>query len=107
MSFPKLSKIVDESQIKIEHKFLVKKYELMLDRLKCVGCGQCSIVCPRDAILFGPAAAVYESKPKNLNAAVVDTIDLTPESWSRCYGYNVPHKLDREISCKISFQNVV
>jgi len=76
MAFPKLSKIVDESQIKIEHKFLVKKYELMLDRLKCVGCGQCSIVCPRDAILFGPASRVYESKPKTLNAAVVDSIDV-------------------------------
>ena len=76
MSFPKLSKIVDESQIKIEHKFLVKKYELMLDRLKCVGCGQCSIVCPRDAILFGPASRVNESKPKTLNAAVVNSIDV-------------------------------
>ena len=76
MLFPKLSKIVDESQIKIEHKFLVKKYELMLDRLKCTGCGQCSIVCPRDAILFGPASRVYETKSKTLNAAVVDSIDV-------------------------------
>jgi 4Fe-4S ferredoxin len=73
--FPKISKIVDDTQIKIEQKFLVKKYNLVLDRLKCVGCGQCSIVCPKDAILFGPAAAVYDSKPKDLNASVVDTID--------------------------------
>ena len=76
MTFPKLSKIVDESQIKIEHKYLVKKYELMLDRLKCTGCGQCSISCPRDAILFGPASRVYETKSKELNAAVVDSIDV-------------------------------
>ena len=76
MAFPKLSKIIDESQIKIEHKYLVKKYELMLDRLKCVGCGQCSIVCPQDAILFGPASRVYETKSKELNAAVVDSIDV-------------------------------
>lgn len=75
MAFPKITKIIDGSQIKIEQKFLVKKYELMLDRIKCVGCGQCSIVCPKDAIVFGPAAAVYESKPKDLNASVVDSID--------------------------------
>ena len=77
MTFPKLSKVIDESQIKIEQKYLVKKFELILDRLKCVGCGQCSIVCPKDAILFGPAAAVYENKPKDLNAAVVDSVDET------------------------------
>lgn len=75
MSFPRKNKLIDESQIKIQAKYLVKNYELVLDRLKCVGCGQCSIVCPKDAILFGPAAAVYENKPKDLNAAVVDTVD--------------------------------
>jgi ferredoxin len=75
MLFPKRIKIIDESQIKIEHKYLINKYELILDRLRCVGCGQCSIVCPTDAILFGPAAAVYENKPKDLNAAVVDSVD--------------------------------
>ena len=75
MAFPKVTKIIDNTQIKIQEKYLVKKYELILDRLKCVGCGQCSIVCPKEAILFGPAAAVYENKPKDLNAAVVDTID--------------------------------
>lgn len=75
MSFPRTKKIIDESEIKIQSKYLVNKYELVLDRLKCVGCGQCSIVCPKDAILFGPAAAVYENKPKDLNAAVVDTVD--------------------------------
>ena len=82
MAFPKISKIIDGSQIKIQQKFLVKKYELMLDRYKCVGCGQCSIVCPKDAIQFGPAAAVYESKPKDLNASVVDSID--PEKCVYC-----------------------
>ena len=75
MSFPRKSKIIDDTTIKIEQKYLVEKHELILDRLKCVGCGQCSIVCPKDAILFGPAAAVYENKPKDLNAAVVDSID--------------------------------
>jgi len=75
MSFPKKSKIIDESQIKIEHKYLIQKYELILDRLRCIGCGVCSTVCPTDAILFGPAAAVYANKPKDLNAAVVDSVD--------------------------------
>ena len=82
MTFPKRSKIIDESQIKIEHKYLIQKYELILDRLRCVGCGQCSIVCPTDAILFGPAAAVYENKPKSLNAAVVDSIE--PDLCTMC-----------------------
>src|SRR6056297_1210375 len=75
MAFPKVSKTVDNTQIKIQEKYLVEKYELVLDRLKCVGCGQCSIVCPKEAIRFGPAAAVYENKPKNLNASVVDSIN--------------------------------
>ncbi len=75
MTFPKRSKKIDDTEIKITHKYLVKQYDLILDRMKCTGCGQCSIVCPKNAILFGPASAVYESKPKDLNAAVVDTVD--------------------------------
>ncbi|MHA1521700.1 MAG: 4Fe-4S binding protein [Promethearchaeota archaeon] len=82
MAFPKKSKTIDDSQIKITHKYLAKQFDLMLDRLKCTGCGQCSTVCPKDAILFGPAAAVYENKPKDLNAAVVDTVD--PEKCVMC-----------------------
>jgi len=82
MAFPKYSKEIDDTQIKIEHKYLVKKYELILDRMRCTGCGTCSIVCPKEAILFGPAAAVYENKPKDLNAAVVDTV--IPEKCVMC-----------------------
>lgn len=82
MAFPKVTKTVDGTQIKIQEKYLVEKYELVLDRLKCVGCGQCSIVCPKEAIRFGPAAAVYENKPKDLNASVVDSID--PEKCVYC-----------------------
>lgn len=82
MTFPKRSKTIDDSQVAITHKYLVKKFDLVLDRMKCTGCGQCSIVCPKDAILFGPAAAVYESKPKDLNASVVDTVD--PDKCVMC-----------------------
>lgn len=82
MPFPKLTKVIDDSQIKMEHKYLVKKYELILDRMRCVGCGQCSTVCPKDAIMFGPASSAYENKPKELNAAVIEAVD--PEKCVMC-----------------------
>ena len=38
--------------------------------------------------------------PRKVSTLEVELIKKTPE-------YNVPHKLDRKIRCKISFQNVV
>jgi 4Fe-4S ferredoxin len=73
--FPKVAKVIDQTQIKIEQKYLVKKYELVLDRLRCTGCGVCSIVCPKDAILFGPAAANFGGKEVKTGGSAIELID--------------------------------
>jgi ferredoxin len=73
--FPKLSKTIDPTQIKIQQKYLVKKYDLVLDRLRCTGCGVCSIVCPKEAILFGPAAATYGDKMPKTGGSAIEMID--------------------------------
>ena len=74
MTFPKISKTIDDTVIEIEKKFLVEKHTLTLDRLKCTGCGQCSIVCPKEVINFGPASALYEENPNFLNSGVINSI---------------------------------
>jgi len=73
--FPKRIKQIDNTQIKIQQKYLVKKFELQLDRLRCVGCGICSTVCPKDAIEIGPAAAQYGNKTPMVGGAIVEAIN--------------------------------
>jgi 4Fe-4S ferredoxin len=57
MSFPKISRTIDKDQERIEVKFLTDTLELILNRDKCVGCGTCARVCPKDAISRGPVGA--------------------------------------------------
>ena len=75
MSFPRVNKIKDATQLKISTKFLVEKHELVLDKLKCVGCGQCSIVCPKDAITLNTPEFVLENKGEDAQKVVVNKID--------------------------------
>ncbi len=75
MAFPKLSNIISDSQIKIEQRYLVKKYELILDLVKCVGCGQCSIVCPKEAIIIKKANQIEEDKINNSKPSIFKQID--------------------------------
>ncbi len=54
MSFPKISRSISKEVEHIKVQFLTESLELILDRTKCVGCGTCARVCPKDVISRGP-----------------------------------------------------
>jgi len=57
MSFPKITRSISKEIEHVKVQFLLESLELILDRKKCVGCGTCARVCPKDAISRGPVAA--------------------------------------------------
>lgn len=57
MSFPKISRSISKELEHVKVQFLTESLELLLDRTKCVGCGTCARVCPKEAISRGPVAA--------------------------------------------------
>ncbi|MFW9829534.1 MAG: 4Fe-4S binding protein [Candidatus Thorarchaeota archaeon] len=57
MSFPKITRSINKDIEHVKVQFLTESLELILDRNKCVGCGTCSRVCPKEAITRGPVAA--------------------------------------------------
>ena len=57
MSFPKISRKIESSQETITIQFLTENRELILNKEKCLGCGTCFRVCPKEAINRGPIGA--------------------------------------------------
>ncbi|MFW9936787.1 MAG: 4Fe-4S binding protein [Candidatus Thorarchaeota archaeon] len=54
MSFPKISRSITKDSEHVKVQFLTESLELILDRNKCVGCGTCARICPKQAISRGP-----------------------------------------------------
>ncbi|MFX1357880.1 MAG: 4Fe-4S binding protein, partial [Promethearchaeota archaeon] len=54
MSFPKISRSITKDSEHVKVQFLTESLELILDRNKCVGCGTCARICPKEAISRGP-----------------------------------------------------
>jgi formate hydrogenlyase subunit 6/NADH:ubiquinone oxidoreductase subunit I len=57
MSFPKITRLISKEIEHVKVQFLTESLELILDRTKCIGCGTCARVCPKEAISRGPVAA--------------------------------------------------
>jgi 4Fe-4S ferredoxin len=72
MSFPKISRRIDDVEEHVKVQFLTESLELILNRDKCVGCGTCARVCPKEAIARGPVGA---------SRRFPETSDIIPEVY--------------------------
>ena len=79
--FPKTNKQINQMHYKFGLKFLAKSMEISLDRAKCVGCGTCAIVCPKDAIVSGPKT---KGKDEHLHSVMDDNIVLDVSDPQKC-----------------------
>ena len=70
--FPKISRKIENNQESVKVQFLTENLELILNKEKCVGCGTCSRVCPKDAVNRGPVG---------VSRRFPTTEDLIPEVY--------------------------
>lgn len=79
--FPKSKKSFNKVNFNFGLKFLAKKIELHLDRLKCQGCGICASVCPHNALVAGPKT---KGKDEGLHSIMNDNIILDISDPQKC-----------------------
>jgi len=51
----RIGKFKTKAQITLDRRLLFRRYELVWNRDKCIGCGICVDMCPKEAILYVPA----------------------------------------------------
>ncbi|HJJ55363.1 MAG TPA: 4Fe-4S binding protein [Methanocorpusculum sp.] len=77
--YPKYSTKMENGTVIMEQKLLKKVSHLVLNTTKCTGCGICSEVCPKEAIILGLVGAVRRGAVKNDAAISID-----PSKCSYC-----------------------
>ncbi len=66
----KLLKNENKNELAIEMVLHTKHYSLTLDKIKCVGCGVCMEICPREAIQVTRTPKVEGEKAKQPTVAI-------------------------------------
>ncbi len=77
--YPKYSKKTEGDTVIMEQKLLKKVSHLRLNTTKCSGCGVCSEVCPKEAIILGLVGAVLRGAVKGGSP-----ISVNPAECSYC-----------------------
>ncbi|HJJ90344.1 MAG TPA: 4Fe-4S binding protein [Methanocorpusculum sp.] len=77
--YPKYSTWMENDTVIMEQRLLKKVSNLVLNTTKCTGCGICSEVCPKEAIVLGLVGAVRRGAVKD-----EATISVDPAKCSYC-----------------------
>jgi 4Fe-4S ferredoxin len=72
MSFPKITRTITKDMESVRVKYLIESTQLDLDKNKCVGCGVCSKVCPKEAVSRGPVGGARKLSTEDLVPNVYD-----------------------------------
>ncbi len=62
----------------LDRRMLTRHHQLLLDRIKCVGCELCEAVCPTEAVQFVPGAVEHGSLTRR------PTVDIDPDKCNFC-----------------------